>query len=172
MVLSIIFAALFILELEMRTIVLWICLVFSVSVLAGDGGLKEPSFVGFENMKVAAVTVSNVTIVADMVLNNPNNFKVYLKNFFVEVFTENDVKLTAIEQGMKVEMPAASDFKMPVVLNVSPEKLIESSGGVFNTMLSALKEREITLKYKGSCKVEMKKLTIKVPIRYKEKMVF
>jgi hypothetical protein len=73
---------------------------------------------------------------------------------------------------MKVEMPPAKDFKMPVVLNVSPAKLIESSGGVFNSMLSALKEREITLKYKGSCKVEIKKITIKVPIRYKETMVF
>jgi LEA14-like dessication related protein len=156
----------------MRTIVLWICLVFSVPLLAGDGGLKEPSFVGFENMKVAAVTVSNITIVADMVLNNPNSFKVYLKNLNVEVFTENDVKLTEIEQGMKVEMPPAKDFKMPVVLNVSPAKLIESSGGVFNSMLSALKEREITLKYKGSWKVEIKKITIKVPIRYKETMVF
>lgn len=149
--------------------------VFSWMILNLHGtakGFEVPSFIGFENMKVVSSSMDKITLVADMVLTNPNKFSVWLRNFKVRVLTENDVLLTEIEQGLKVEMPPNKDFRMPVLLEISPDKLIENGGGLWNTLVSSIKDRGIVLKYRGSCKVEIRKIPVIVPIAYKEKMVF
>ena len=140
-------------------------------LLISCSGPKDPTFEKFENIKVNSISARSVSLNAEMVLNNPNPFSCHLKNLHLEIFSENDVKLTEINQTFNTEMVARSNFSVPVKISFSPKKLLDEKEGLLSSVLSVLSEKEVTLKYKGTCGVEVMEINVKVPVEYEEKMV-
>jgi LEA14-like dessication related protein len=141
-----------------------ILLIFAFSC----SGPKDPSFEKFDNLKVKSITPTKVTLIGVMILHNPNPFSCNLKDMHLEVFSDKNIKLTEISQTYNTEMVANSDFKLPVQISFAPDKLLDEKRGLFTSIISVLNEKEVTLNYKGTCKVEAMEIAIEVPFDFEE----
>ena len=68
-------------------------------------------------------------------------------------------------------MPANSTFTLPVQIGFSTNKLLDDRYALLESAVSALGKKEIDLKFKGHCQVEVLEITLKIPIKFEEKML-
>lgn len=144
---------------------------FVFAIITACSGPKDPTFEQLENIKLKSFTRTKVVLTGDIILNNPNPFSCQLKKLDLEVFSDNNIKLTEIEQTLNTEMLAKSDFAIPVEIRFSPTKLMDDGEGLLSSLFSALEEKEVDLIYKGKCEVEVMKVNIEVPIEFEEAML-
>jgi len=67
-------------------------------------------------------------------------------------------------------MKAKDNFTLPVVINISPLKLIEKKEGILKSIITTLNEMVLDLQITGSCTIEVMEINVKVPVDYSEKI--
>jgi len=94
------------------------------------GNMKDPVFKGIENVKVNEVGMSESTVTLDIRYHNPNNFKGLLKQ------AEGDAWMDSTYLGhfivdSSVNIPANSEFLIPVKMAVDMKKMLKHSLAAF-----------------------------------------
>ncbi len=115
-----------------------------ISLLASCGKMKDPVFKGIENVKVNEVGIEGSTVTLDIRYLNPNNFNGRLKE------AEGDAWMDSTYLGhfmvdSTVQIPANSDFLVPVKLTVDMKQILKHS-------LAAFLNEEVMLRITGKAK--------------------
>lgn len=101
-----------------------------IILFASCGKMKDPVFKGIENVKVNEVGMSESTVTLDIRYHNPNNFKGLLKQ------AEGDAWMDSTYLGhfivdSSVNIPANSEFLVPVKMAVDMKKMLKHSLAAF-----------------------------------------
>ena len=118
--------------------------VLTASLLFSCAKMKDPVFKGIENVKMNGLGFQASSVTLDIRYLNPNNFKGRLKQ------AEGDAWIDSVYLGhfivdTLVEIPANSEFLVPVKLAVDMKKMLKHS-------LTSFRQDEVLLKITGSAK--------------------
>jgi LEA14-like dessication related protein len=159
----------------MKKLLLFLVLI-AVVIIAGKWiydirSFKEPVFRDIRNLQVIKLEGQLAEISADALFNNPNSFTATLLNTELKVYS-NDVLLGQVSQTHITEIPAESDFDIPLTFKVDLLKLGMSQGisGMVENLMND--ERLIPVRFEGYCRIRNEDATYKIPITYEDKLVF
>jgi len=136
----------------------------SIGVIAFSCVPKEQVvFKGVKNITLEA-TQGEPVLKADALFYNPNKVKMKLKEIYVDVFV-NGKPSAQVRQQVKIEIPAESDFSVPVAAQLSLKEL-----GFLDTLVNLLGGKKYDLQYTGFVRISVHGVTLKVPFTYQEQI--
>lgn len=147
----------------MRRILTALALLF---VLASCGKMKQPEFVGIENVKMKNMaSLSNSEVTVYVKFFNPNKFNASVKH------AEGDAWIDSTYIGKfvvdeRIKIPAKEQFVVPVRLLVDMKKLLLQSSLIKNI---DKEKTEISLKATGTLRAGRSGFYKNVPIKYEGK---
>lgn len=149
-----------------------VALVASFILSACNTEAMEPKFQRVENIEITSLSKSDVTLVGEIVLYNPNYVSVTMDNIELEVYV-NDYFVGKINQNNTIEIAKRSDFSLPLSVNFDPKKLfaddwmglIEMAAGYFNN-------KKFDVKFEGDADFKVKSFAFNIPIEYTEEITF
>ena len=110
---------------------------------------KIPVYQGIEKVYVNSATQNEIKISADLLFHNPNFLGGKLQSNGISVFI-NDMEVGIVE-AKEFKIPLNEKFILPITANILKDKIItHKDGGLIQGLLSALLEKKITVRYKGS----------------------
>jgi len=121
---------------------------------------EAPEFRYIENVKVTSVSDKEAFLNADAIFYNPNDMTMTLRGVDVDVLIEGR-EVGRIEQSKKIQIPASSDFKVPLGATFNIGDV-----GVLNTLLGMIGGKKLTVRYIGHIKVTMNGFPFRVPVDY------
>ena len=124
---------------------------------------QAPVFKKIKNVRVEDANLKNVTLLADAVLFNPNSVGCMIQSTDIDVIA-NEVAVGKIVQEVETEMPAQSEFEIPLVLNFPTKKIFEKNSGLLDGILSALGDKTVDVQYNGTIKVKAMGMSFNVPV--------
>lgn len=146
----------------MRKVVI-VSLLFAVVLWSVSCAIpRKPEFKTVKNTEILSSTASEIVVASDVILHNPNSVGVTIVKTDIDVYA-NSVKMTAVAQKEQVEMPANSDFALPVEVTISKKDLL-SSDNIVGGIVSTLVKRSVDLNYKGTVTVKVMKFEFDVPV--------
>lgn len=143
------------------------CLLSFLAIIACEG----PQNIVFKNMtdvRVTDITNKNITLEANAILNNPNVAGVNLVGTDVVVTVEGTEVGRAVQTAESVEIPALSDFAVPLSTKFPLKKL--SKGGILGTALSVLTKNKIEVEYTGKVTVRIMDVDFDIPVDHKQEI--
>lgn len=123
--------------------------------------LKEPEFLGVENIRLDRLSMSGSLLHLDIRFHNPNKAKLKLKEAAGNAWIDNDY-LGEFRLDSLVRIYPKSDFSVPVSLQTKAGSLLQNT-------LSLLLKREVTIKLDGTFKAGKGMLFINYPVKYEGK---
>lgn len=136
-------------------------LLFLTQFLTSCSTLREPDFRAVENIRVARLGKSETTLAMDVRYYNPNKTRVKLKEAVGRAWLDGNF-LGNFKMDSTVLIPATAEFTLPVTLAVDMKKLFRNS-------LTAILNKEVTIKLEGRAKLGKGFVLINYPIRYEGK---
>ena len=105
-------------------------------------------------------------LLADAIYYNPNAVGVTLTktDLQLEINTE---KVGQINQIQNVQIPAKSEFTVPLRIDATTNMLSDNWLG---NAISILGKKEIDVSYSGTSTIEVAKIPIQIPVNYSEKI--
>jgi LEA14-like dessication related protein len=126
----------------MRHFILAACFLF---LLASCGKIEDPVFNSIDNIKIIKPGIGTTTMTFDVHYFNPNNSKAKLKEAAGEAWLDSNYVGHFYVDTM-INVPAKSDFSIPVKLNVDMKFFLRYS-------LAGFKNEETLVTIKGKAKV-------------------
>lgn len=123
--------------------------------------MKDLEFLRVASFNFDNLGFSKSTVKMELAYYNPNNFSLRLKDAEFDLFLD-DTKVGHSLQDTLIEIPAKDTFYFPVKLEVD-------MGHVFQNILGALTNKEVTIKASGNCKVGKKGIFLPFPIKCETK---
>ena len=126
--------------------------------------IEEPTLERVEDVEVLTLNKSRIEINANMILMNANSFALDLDKADLTA-TVDDVEIAEIDQTYETEMPANSEFKMPVYINMDLDKLYNDNPlQAIAKGIEIMSDRKLDIKFHGTIKVGkgMAKVTVDV----------
>jgi|GEM_PF-1116735 len=142
-------------------------LFLSTLIIWGCNKPVKPEFKKLNNVKFGSVMVDKgvgLNVSADALLNNPNAFGVTISKLDFEVFVDG-TKVSDMVQEVSAEMPANSDFTLPLTFKVPLDKAF---AGFRPTISEMMKNRAVTIKVKGDIYVKPAGVEFKLPFEYED----
>jgi len=141
-------------------------------LLMSCGALEEPTVERIEKVDIEKLTSKQVIGTADMVLKNPNGFALDLAATDLVALSEG-IQLATIKQTYDTQMPANSEFKMPIRLEIDLQKLYEDDPlGALGKGMQIYSKRELELNFVGTIQVGKGSAKLSVPIDQTELVKF
>ncbi len=144
---------------------IWLLLLTVLSV-ASCSRPEEPEFVRMKNLKVEEFTEEVVKISGTAILYNPNNFAITAKEADVEV-TVNDQAVGKAKQIAEVNVPAKSEFEIPLNANFAPEEIYDN---LLSGLIGYIMKGEFDVHYKGVIRIKVSGVVFRVPVDHKAKV--
>ncbi|WP_343306460.1 LEA type 2 family protein [Chitinophaga niabensis] len=129
--------------------------------ISSCGKMKDLEFLRIASFNFDNLSFSKSTVRMELAYYNPNNFSLRLKDAEFDVFLD-DRKVGHSLQDTLIDIPARDTFYFPVKLEVD-------MGHVFQNVLGALTNKEVTIKAAGNCKVGKKGIFLPFPIKCETK---
>lgn len=129
--------------------------------ISSCGKMKDLEFLRVASFNFDNLGFSKSTVKMELAYYNPNNFSLRLKDAEFDIFLD-DTKVGHSLQDTLIEIPARDTFYFPVKLEVD-------MGHVFQNILGALTNKEVTIKASGNCKVGKKGIFLPFPIKCETK---
>ncbi|MFO7257604.1 MAG: LEA type 2 family protein [Bacteroidota bacterium] len=101
---------------------------------------------------------------ANAVFYNPNSIRMKLRGLAVDIFVDGK-KAAQIDQDLRTEIPARSEFTVPLEVTLAAEDL-----SFLDTVLGMLGGRKMEVHYKGALKLNYRGMPIRVPVDYKDEV--
>lgn len=134
-----------------------------ILILAGACGPKED--IEFRHIRDVVVDGSGKPMLrAQAVFYNPNTIRMKLRSMTVDIFVDGK-KAAQIDQDLKMEIPAQSEFSVPLEVTLAAEDL-----NLLDTVLGMLGGRKMEVHYKGALKLNYRGMPIRVPVNYKDEV--
>lgn len=130
-------------------------------LISSCGKMKDLEFLRVASFNFDNLGFSKSTVKMELAYYNPNNFSLRLKDAEFDIFLD-DTKVGHSLQDTLIEIPARDTFYFPVKLEVD-------MGHVFQNLLGALTNKEVTIKAAGNCKVGKKGVFLPFPIKCETK---
>jgi len=147
-----------------NTLIAIICiLIFAVNACTPKLKPEPPVFKFISNVKVEEVNLKNIRLTAEAVLFNPNKVSATVQSLDVDVIA-NGVNIGKVSQEVEAKAAGNSDFIIPLIANIPPEKIFQKGGGFIGGLLSALTNKEIATQYQGTIRVKILGIGIDVPV--------
>lgn len=109
-----------------------------------SNNLKDPVFKGIENVKINELGAGESAVTLDIRYHNPNNFKGRLKKAEGDAWVDSTY-LGHFIVDSSVNIPANSEFLVPVKLAIDMDKILRHS-------LTAFLKEEVWLRIKGNAR--------------------
>lgn len=132
-----------------------------VSLTLSCTSLKEPEFLGVENIRLDRLSRNGSLLHLDIRLYNPNKAKLKLKEASGKAWIDNNY-LGEFRLDSLVRIFPKSEFSVPVSLQTKTGSLLQNT-------LSLLLKREVTIKLEGTVKAVKGMLSMTYPVRYEGK---
>ena len=87
-----------------------------------------------------------------------------LRGLTVDIFVDGK-KAAEIDQDLKTEIPARSEFTVPLEVTLATEDL-----NILDTVLGMLGGRKMEVHYKGALKLNYRGMPLRVPVNYKDEV--
>ena len=142
----------------------------AVLLFSGCSGPSIPEYRSFKIGKIKRVD-KKWQITGDALFMNNNSFGGNVKTCDIDVYM-NDVLATHINQSIKVNIDANSEFKIPVTFSVDTKKLRKENKGFLRGAFKSLFKEKIDLRYDGNFVVDLMGTAVKIPFEYEEKVGF
>ncbi|HEX7014151.1 MAG TPA: LEA type 2 family protein [Cyclobacteriaceae bacterium] len=101
---------------------------------------------------------------AKAVFYNPNDLRMKLRSLAVDIFVDGK-KAAKIDQDLKMEIPARSEFIVPLEVTLAAEDL-----SLLDTVLGMLGGRKMEVHYKGALRLNYRGMPLRVPVDYKDEV--
>lgn len=121
-----------------------------------------PYFKQLRNVRVTEFTAKNIRVTADVICFNPNQLGGVLSDSDFDIYA-NGKKVSHVHQHGGAKIPADHEFKIPLTVNFSPQKVFKAKD-LLGPGLLLLKKKTVVLRYKGTVKVALAKNDISIPI--------
>jgi LEA14-like dessication related protein len=134
------------------------------SLLYSCTSIEEPTLERVEDVKILTLNKSKVEINANMILKNPNSFALDLEKAELVAMLD-DVEVANIDQTYETEMPARSEFKMPVYINMDLDRLYNDNPlQALAKGLEIMSDRSLDVRFMGTIKAgkSVAKISVKV----------
>ena len=131
---------------------------FFLLLLTSCGKMEEPVFNHIENVRVNKLGLSSSIMSFDMQYFNPNNRKATLKEADGEAWLDSSY-IGHFRVDTIVNIPARSNFTIPVKLEVDMKYLVQYS-------LYGFKKQEVLVTIKGKARVGKGGMYKSIPLQY------
>ena len=132
---------------------------------------QEPIFKGVENLRATSISTKRITLQAEAVYHNPNTLGGQVVSTDIQVIA-NDIPAATIEQDSEIDIPATSEFRIPLTCNISPKDIYENDrSGALGGLLNAVLRKKIDVVYKGKILVRIAGFRYTLPIELEEEVV-
>ena len=115
-----------------------------VLAMASCKNMKDPVFVGIENVKMGSVGVTESLVTLDIRYHNPNSFNGSLKQAQGDAWMDSTY-LGHFVADSTIHIPANGEFLVPVRLMMDMKQILKNS-------FAALMNEEVLLRIKGNAK--------------------
>ena len=137
-----------------------IAFVFIV-ILTGCAQPKDLQYKGVQNIRISSVSFSKTELGADVKFYNPNSYPMMVKDATADVFVNNKL-IGNVHMDKTFTVPKRDTFLLPVLLTAN-------MGGVLGNLVTALGNKEVTIKMVGTVKAGRNGIFIPIPINYEGK---
>jgi len=151
-----------------HSFILFSILILTLGSLSSCVSLQAPTFQSVEKVEVAKSTLKEITITGNVLMNNPNQKAIDLKEMQIKMLS-NGNDLGTFMQEVSTSIEAKSDFTIPFAISFDPKQMGES---LLSTVLSAMSDQKLKLSFRGFVKVQGKdkKRGFKIPIIYSQSL--
>lgn len=140
--------------------------------LSGCQQPDEPSVRSVTNVDIKTVNKDLINLTADMVIHNPNAFALQLSQADLKAYVD-DVEIATIIQQYDTEMPAQSDFNMPIDVKMDLKKLYgDEPIAAIGKALQVMADRKLDVRFKGIIKAGSASVKLTIPVDQVEQVVF
>jgi LEA14-like dessication related protein len=115
---------------------------------------------GIDNSKLKKITLNDVAVEFDMVIENPTELKVGINGMDIDVYA-NGVKVTNIFSQIPVTLEPSNTASVPLKMSFNPQSLVQNTGALLSTGTNL---DNVVLTMKGVLKI--KKFGIPIPIPF------
>lgn len=130
---------------------------------------KAPSFIEFKKFQLSLKDQTHLQLTGFAVYNNPNPFGALLSRTEIQILIENAV-VSKIDQTESIEIPAASDFDVPIDILLDLNLLSKDNRNVFDQAFKQILGNNLEVHYMGNIYFNLLGKEIAVPVDYKEKI--
>lgn len=107
-----------------------------------------------------------------MVIHNPNAFALQLSKADLKAYVD-DVEIATIIQQYDTEMPAQSDFNMPIDVKMDLKKLYgDEPIAAIGKALQVMADRKLDVRFKGNIKAGSASVKLTIPVDQVEEVAF
>ncbi len=126
---------------------------------------ENVEFKKIENVQFKGATLQgDITLTANAILNNPNDFGVEIKRIQSKVFID-DKEVSNLRQEVSTQMPANSDFSLPLEIDIPAKKVFGDVGGLIGGLL---KNKTVLLKMESVVTLDILGKEVDIPYTHEE----
>ncbi len=133
-------------------------------MLAGCLSYEDVQIVRVVNTDVKSFSAQGAEVVVTLQISNPNNYKITISNFNLDIFL-NGAKLGKADITNKIVLPKKSNEVHSITMKLKKKGLAATA---MPAMLSAAMGGRMQLRAKGTIKAKAKMISKKVPIDFTE----
>jgi LEA14-like dessication related protein len=138
----------------------YIFLVLGVLILGTSCAYKNVELVRVASVHVDEFSSDNVQVTASLVLKNPNDFEIKIKDSDLDLYV-NDYKVARADIRKMIKIPKNTVMTHDLVFDSSLEDV---GGGVLRSLVSVIARGIVKIGIKGSVNATAYKMTEKVPV--------
>ena len=135
-------------------------LALSMIILSTSCAYKNVELVEVGSVHVDEFSSANVQITASLVLKNPNDFEVIIKDSDLNLYV-NDYKVARARIKKRIKIPQNTVMTHDLVFDSSLEDV---GGGVLRSLVSVISRGVVKIGIKGSVNATAYNMTEKVPV--------
>ncbi len=143
----------------------FIIFLLSSFVISSCSQPEYPEFQKIKNISIKKLKANKVVVGADAVINNPNVLGATIVSSNIEVLIQEKHK-AKVKQFDRTEIPANSDFEMPMQFEFSPKEIWKSD--LLGSALSILGNKKVDAHFTGTIKVDVAGVEIPIPVDYQD----
>ena len=128
---------------------------------------KAPELRRIDNVRLRTVGGDQIELYAQLVFYNPNEVKIKLKSYQIEVYLE-DKKITELKDNTKMIILPKDNFKLNTIVVFS---LGDFEGNILTSAIGLLSKR-MQLRFEGNIKLSRNGVRFTIPIHHREKVKF
>lgn len=138
-------------------------LLASFLIISCNNGPQTPYFIESKNYRIKNLNLTEVSVLAEAVYQNPNNVGITVENWDILV-TANGIEVGKVDVDAPTEIPANGQFSLPIEASFPPSKVLDLESGILSGILSAISNKEVEMIYKGYFTVKVIGISVKVPV--------
>lgn len=137
-----------------------ILLLLGMIILGTSCSYKNVELVEVKSVQVDEFSSDNVQVTASLVLKNPNDFEVKIKDSDLNLYV-NDYKMARAKIKRRIKIPENTVMTHDLVFDSSLEDV---GGAVLRSLVSVISRGVVKIGIKGSVNATAFKMTEKVPV--------